>query len=83
MLSKASCTPDEHDWHSAAVLSSPMSIVTFVAREKCGSKKTSTSPGGVSLANRFASTDNERTPFRHCEDHRVTKSLLLAFASQK
>ena len=82
-LLKTNCCPPVHDWHSSVVLSFPVSMVTVVTREKCGSKKILTSPGGVSLANRFALTVSESTPSVHCDAHRVTSSLLFALASQK
>ena len=83
LLCRAYCCPLTHAWHATAVWSSPTNIVTLVARAKCGSKYTTTSAGAASLAKRFASADSDSTPLAHCDAHRVTSSLLFAFASQK
>ena len=80
---KLSGVPYAHAEHCSAVLSSPDTIDRLVDVRKCGSKYTTVSAGAVSLANRFTAADTDSTPLSHCTDHRVTSSLLFAFACQK
>ena len=75
--------PAAHATHSLSVLSAPETIVTSVGLAKCGSKYTTVSAGAVSLANRFMLADTDNAPLEHVDDHRVTNSLLFAFACQK